>query len=156
MASTTSSNSGVHSESASSRSQPPIKEEQDVSSENVLAEKLKKDSVEDQLEEMEIEREEQEMERQMEMQEKKKYKKYVAEYTRFLKAKYFSDKTIFGGNIYDVKMTSDGQTVKASRLPPYQSFADPAGFHATTSVSKPEEETAAETSNGKQTAKKSN
>lgn len=49
------------------------------------------------MEEREIEMEEREMRRQMEMQEEKKYKKYVAEYTRFLKAKYFSDKTIFGG-----------------------------------------------------------
>lgn len=115
-----------------------------MSSENVVTEKLKKESVEDPFEEMDKE-------------EKEKYEKYVADYTRYLKAKYFSDKTIFGGNIYDVKMTSDGQTVKASRLPPYQSFADPASFHALlTSVSKPEEETTAETSNGKQTAKKSN
>ncbi|KAI5660095.1 hypothetical protein M9H77_28888 [Catharanthus roseus] len=44
MASTTS-NSGVHSESASSRSPPPVKEEQDVSSKTVVTEELKKESV---------------------------------------------------------------------------------------------------------------
>lgn len=48
-----------------------------------------------------------------------------------------------------------------NRLPPYQSFADPASFHAQTSGSKAEEEAAtaaaaAESSNGKQIAKKSN
>lgn len=41
--------------------------------------------------------EEQEIEKLMEEQELQKYDKYVAEYTRYLKAKYFSDKTIFGG-----------------------------------------------------------
>lgn len=45
----------------------------------------------------EMDLEEQEIEKLMEEQELQKYDKYVAEYTRYLKAKYFSDKTIFGG-----------------------------------------------------------
>ncbi|KAI5660101.1 hypothetical protein M9H77_28894 [Catharanthus roseus] len=143
MASTTS-NSRVHSESASSRSPPPVKEEQDVWSKTVVTEELKKESVK---------KPRLDMDGQENMD---KNEKYVADYTRYLKAKYFSDKTIFGGNIYDVKMTSDGQTVKASRLAPFESFADPAKFLAL--VSKPAEKTTAETSTtaGKQTPKKSN
>ncbi|PIM99026.1 hypothetical protein CDL12_28484 [Handroanthus impetiginosus] len=43
-------------------------------------------------------------------------------------SKYFSDKTIFGGNIYDVKSNIEGQTISAGRFPPYQSFVDPTIF----------------------------
>ncbi|KAH6774192.1 hypothetical protein C2S51_012596 [Perilla frutescens var. frutescens] len=57
-----------------------------------------------------------------------KFKKYEAEFKQYLMSKYFSDKTIFGGNIFDVKMNIDGQTITASRLPPYQSYLDPATF----------------------------
>ncbi|KAL1553934.1 hypothetical protein AAHA92_14549 [Salvia divinorum] len=57
-----------------------------------------------------------------------KFKKYEAESKQYLMSKYFSDKTIFGGNIFDVKMNIDGQTITASRLPPYQSYLDPATF----------------------------
>ncbi|GAA0146067.1 hypothetical protein LIER_36251 [Lithospermum erythrorhizon] len=57
-----------------------------------------------------------------------KFKKYEADYSRYLMSKYFSDKNIFGGNIFDVKMTMDGETIKASRLPQYASYADPVGF----------------------------
>ncbi|KAL2530852.1 uncharacterized protein Fot_23453 [Forsythia ovata] len=57
-----------------------------------------------------------------------KFQKYEADYKRYLMSKYFSDKTIFGGNIFDVKMNIDGQTITASRLPPYQSYLDPANF----------------------------
>ncbi|KAK4405959.1 hypothetical protein Sango_0602400 [Sesamum angolense] len=32
------------------------------------------------------------------------------------------------GNIFDVKMNIDGQNITASRLPPYQSYLDPATF----------------------------
>ncbi|CAK9147889.1 unnamed protein product [Ilex paraguariensis] len=59
-----------------------------------------------------------------------KFKKYEADYTRRLKAKYFSDKNIYGGNIFDVKLTIDGENIKASRWPGYQSYADPASFLA--------------------------
>lgn len=73
-----------------------------------------------------------------------KFKKYEADYTRRLKAKYFSDKTIFGGkkqhqlrglvhsrnvfnimehvilagNIFDEKITVDGLNIKASKYVP--------------------------------------
>ncbi|GFP83413.1 hypothetical protein PHJA_000484700 [Phtheirospermum japonicum] len=58
-----------------------------------------------------------------------KFKRYEAEFKQYLMSKYFSDKTISGGNIFDVKMNIDGQTITASRLPPYQSYLDPATFN---------------------------
>ncbi|CAA0817455.1 Unknown protein [Striga hermonthica] len=58
-----------------------------------------------------------------------KFKRYEAEFRQYLMSKYFSDKTISGGNIFDVKMNIDGHTITASRLPPYQSYLDPATFH---------------------------
>ncbi|KAL6522786.1 hypothetical protein OROHE_016633 [Orobanche hederae] len=58
-----------------------------------------------------------------------KFKRYEAEFKQYLMSKYFSDKTIYGGNIFDVKMNIDGQTITASRAPPYQSYLDPATFN---------------------------
>ncbi|XP_027125438.2 uncharacterized protein [Coffea arabica] len=140
MASTSASNSGLHSESASSPSLPPNKEEQDVSSENgALLEPKKEEPSKD-------------MDNQ---EDKKKYENYVTQMTSYVTAKYFSDKTLYGGNIYDVKVNTDGQTVKASRLPPHQSYADPVSFHELlNSVAKSEEETSADASNGKHSGKK--
>ncbi|KAK3026851.1 hypothetical protein RJ639_042351 [Escallonia herrerae] len=57
-----------------------------------------------------------------------RFKKYEAEYTRRLKAKYFSDKDIYGGDIFDQKITIDSHTIKASRWPATKSYADPASF----------------------------
>ncbi|KAL7105603.1 hypothetical protein ACP275_07G053700 [Erythranthe tilingii] len=80
-----------------------------------------------------------------------KFKRYEAEFRQYLMSKYFSDKNIFGGNIFDVKMNIDGQTITASRLPPYQSYLDPATFDALISKeSGPSAETpTTSTSNGK-------
>ncbi|XP_031104927.1 uncharacterized protein LOC116009885 [Ipomoea triloba] len=64
-----------------------------------------------------------------------KFKRYEAEYTQHLMSKYFSDKTIFGGNIFDVKMTIDGEPIKVSRFPGYLSYADPANFQDESSSS---------------------
>ncbi|XP_019189747.1 PREDICTED: uncharacterized protein LOC109184161 [Ipomoea nil] len=66
-----------------------------------------------------------------------KFKRYEAEYTQHLMSKYFSDKTIFGGNIFDVKMTIDGEAIKVSRFPGYLSYADPANFQDESSSSSP-------------------
>ncbi|MCD9645746.1 hypothetical protein HAX54_034931 [Datura stramonium] len=69
-------------------------------------------------------------------------------------SKYFSDKTIFGGNIFDVKTTEDGETIKVSRFPGYQSYADPANFNdGSSSESKPTSETPSNVAKGKQTSK---
>ncbi|CAI9113399.1 OLC1v1013995C3 [Oldenlandia corymbosa var. corymbosa] len=99
------SNSGLHSESASSQSLlPPKDEQQDVSSQKAPLELKKEETPKEELFAIMDNREE-----------KEKFERYFAEMTDYLTAKYFSDKTMFGGNIYDVKVTTDGQTVKASR-----------------------------------------
>ncbi|KMT10871.1 hypothetical protein BVRB_5g113680 isoform B [Beta vulgaris subsp. vulgaris] len=55
-----------------------------------------------------------------------KYEKYEASYASYLRAKYFSDKDIYGGEIYDLAVTVGNETVKASRWSPTRSYADPA------------------------------
>ena len=42
------------------------------------------------------------------LENKEKHQKYVADYTRYLKAKYFSDKTIFGGKMFLYEMPQLG------------------------------------------------
>ncbi|XP_059299825.1 uncharacterized protein LOC132052347 [Lycium ferocissimum] len=64
----------------------------------------------------------------LEREQAEKFQRYAVEGRRYLMSKYFSDKTIFGGNIFEVKMTKDGETTKMSRFPGYQSYADPANF----------------------------
>ncbi|XWS47899.1 hypothetical protein CRYUN_Cryun13aG0025500 [Craigia yunnanensis] len=54
-----------------------------------------------------------------------KYKKYEADYTRRLMAKYFSKKNFYGGNIFYEKTTIDSETILSSRWPCTRSFADP-------------------------------
>ncbi|XVE56741.1 hypothetical protein DITRI_Ditri04bG0035300 [Diplodiscus trichospermus] len=54
-----------------------------------------------------------------------KYKKYEADYTHRLMAKYFSKKNFYGGNIFDEKTTIDSETILSSRWPCTRSFADP-------------------------------
>ncbi|WCJ35783.1 hypothetical protein M5689_017017 [Euphorbia peplus] len=54
-----------------------------------------------------------------------KYRKYEAEYTRRLMGKYFSKKNLYGDNIFDGKMTIEGQTIMSSRWPSTRTFADP-------------------------------
>ncbi|KAM3318889.1 hypothetical protein P3S67_006089 [Capsicum chacoense] len=64
----------------------------------------------------------------MDSEDVEKFKKIETETRKYLISKYFSDKTIFGGNVFDVKMGINGEEVKASRFPGYQSYADPANF----------------------------
>ncbi|CAH9095718.1 unnamed protein product [Cuscuta epithymum] len=73
--------------------------------------------------------------RLLEEAQNEKFKRYEAECTQYLMSKYFSDKTIFGGNIFDVKMTIDGEPIKVSRFPGYLSYADPANFQDESSCS---------------------
>ncbi|KHG27370.1 Tetratricopeptide repeat 12 [Gossypium arboreum] len=54
-----------------------------------------------------------------------KYKKFEADYTRRLMAKYFSKKNFYGGNVFDEKTTIDSETILSSRWPCTRSFADP-------------------------------
>lgn len=85
-----------------------------------------------------------------------KYKKYEADYTRRLLAKYFSKKNFYGGNIFDEKTTIDSETILSSRWPCTRSFADP--VHAFDDQSNggsiSEAETPTNISNGKLPLKK--
>uniref|UniRef100_A0A7N0R863 Uncharacterized protein n=1 Tax=Kalanchoe fedtschenkoi TaxID=63787 RepID=A0A7N0R863_KALFE len=84
-----------------------------------------------------------------------KYKKLEADYTHYLNAKYFSNKDIFGGIIFDEKTAINNGTIKSSRWPGTRSYADPLqAFEEQTSNSPTSgPETPANTSNGKHTAK---
>lgn len=87
----------------------------------------------------------------MENEQVEKFKRYEVEARRYLMSKYFSDKTIFGGNIFDVKMGINGEQVKVSRFPGYQSYADPANFNddsSSDSVSTVETSSQTQSANG--------
>ncbi|XP_004299268.1 PREDICTED: uncharacterized protein LOC101302358 [Fragaria vesca subsp. vesca] len=87
----------------------------------------------------------------------KKFKKYEADYTRWLTAKYFSNKTLYGGNIFDGNMTIQDEVIKSSRWPCTRSYADPVqGFEDQTgscSTSTTTAETSPNLSNGKHPVK---
>ncbi|KAF5197060.1 hypothetical protein FRX31_013347 [Thalictrum thalictroides] len=53
-----------------------------------------------------------------------KFQKYQADYARYLRAKYFSGKNLYGGNIYE-EVTVDNIIVKTSRWPCTRSFTHP-------------------------------
>ncbi|CAM8929698.1 unnamed protein product [Rhodiola kirilowii] len=80
-----------------------------------------------------------------------KYRKLEAEYTHYLNAKYFSNKDIFGGIIFDEKTAINNGTIKSSRWPGTRSYADPIqAFEEQTSNSPTSApETPINTSNGK-------
>ncbi|KAL0388346.1 UNVERIFIED_CONTAM: hypothetical protein Sradi_2716400 [Sesamum radiatum] len=127
-AAASSSNSVANSQSSTNHS-PLVKHEQpqDVSSEIMDSKEVKTEPMEDS---KEVKREP--VEESIYIMDSKehieKFKRYEAEFKQYLMSKYFSDKTIFGGNIFDVKMNIDGQNITASRLPLYQSYLDPATF----------------------------
>ncbi|GMN61690.1 hypothetical protein TIFTF001_030780 [Ficus carica] len=86
-----------------------------------------------------------------------KFKKYEADYTRRLMAKYFSKKNLYGGNVFDENTTIDDELIKSSRWPCTRSYADPvqAFEDQNNSESVPIIETApANISNGKHPPKK--
>ncbi|XP_062027135.1 uncharacterized protein LOC133743284 [Rosa rugosa] len=86
-----------------------------------------------------------------------KFKKYEADYTRWLTAKYFSKKTLYGGNIFDENMIIQDEVIKSSRWPCTRSYADPVqGFEDQTSSCSPSTttaETSPNLSNGKHPVK---
>ncbi|XP_030521880.1 uncharacterized protein LOC115734980 [Rhodamnia argentea] len=86
-----------------------------------------------------------------------KYRKYEADYTQRLMAKYFSKKTIYGGDIFDEKLTIDGEVIKSSRWPYTRSYADTVNSFEDQSWSDSASaaETAMTISNGKHPLKKS-
>ncbi|PWA91523.1 hypothetical protein CTI12_AA050180 [Artemisia annua] len=85
-----------------------------------------------------------------------KLDKYEAKYAAYLKAKYFSDKDIYGGEIFQEKVNIDGMTIRASRDAGTRSYADPLAYwnekfgHIETQT-----EQATNLSNGKHSSKKS-
>ncbi|OVA10270.1 hypothetical protein BVC80_1245g18 [Macleaya cordata] len=54
-----------------------------------------------------------------------KYKKYEADYVRRIKAKYFSKKNLYGGNIFENETVIENDVIKSSRWPCTRSFTDP-------------------------------
>ncbi|KAJ7978795.1 tRNA(Ile2) 2-agmatinylcytidine synthetase TiaS (tRNA(Ile2)-agm2C synthetase) like [Quillaja saponaria] len=85
-----------------------------------------------------------------------RFKKYEADYTHRLMAKYFSKKTLYGGNIFDENMTIEDEIIKSSRWPctwsyadPVQAFEDPNSSGSTSTAEAPNN-----ISNGKHTTKK--
>ncbi|XP_010322600.1 uncharacterized protein [Solanum lycopersicum] len=64
------------------------------------------------------------LESDMKKKDIEKFKKYEIEGNKYLIPTCFSDKTISGGNIFDVKTTKDGETSKVSRFPGHQSYAN--------------------------------
>ncbi|KAE8125016.1 hypothetical protein FH972_019854 [Carpinus fangiana] len=91
-----------------------------------------------------------------------KFKKYEADYTCRLMAKYFSKKNLYGGDIFDAEMRIDDEMIKSSRWPCTRSYADPVqGFEeqSTAAYSHEEQSTPAYSqgvSNGKLPVKKNN
>ncbi|KAL4584164.1 hypothetical protein LXL04_008755 [Taraxacum kok-saghyz] len=84
-----------------------------------------------------------------------KMKNLEAQYANYLKAKYFSDKDIYGGNIFEEK-TIDGMTIKISSDDCTRSYADPVGYwNEKYATSGTPTEITANLSNGKQSSKKS-
>ncbi|XP_061341872.1 uncharacterized protein LOC133288181 [Gastrolobium bilobum] len=87
-----------------------------------------------------------------------RFRKYDAEYTRRLMAKYFSAKTVYGGNIFDEQITLCDEIIKSSRLPCFRSYADPVvGLEEQCSNgSTPPTDTQGNIPNGKHMVKKNN
>ncbi|XP_073308996.1 uncharacterized protein [Primulina huaijiensis] len=124
--------SATHSSLA--RVEPP-----DESKEIMGSEEQSKESIKDPIDIMEVD------------EPTEKLQRYEADYKQYLMSKYFTDKTIFGGNIFDVKMNIDGHTTTAARLPPFQSYLDPVSFDDQNNKGSvpPAETTAGSNSDGK-------
>ncbi|CAI9261938.1 unnamed protein product [Lactuca saligna] len=88
-----------------------------------------------------------------------KLKNYEAQYANYLKAKYFSDKDIYGGNIFEEKTTIGGMTIRASSEAGTRSYEDPVGYwnekYAPRIEPSTETTTATNLSNGNHSSKKS-
>ncbi|CAN4088313.1 unnamed protein product [Withania somnifera] len=124
----------------SSAPQSPPPQQQEVPTPTVVD--VKKEVIEDPLDDMES-------------QQFEKFKRIEAETRRYLMSKYFSDKTIFEGNIFDIKMGINGEQVKVSRFPGYQSYADPVNFNDDSrSDSVSTVETPSQIANGQQPSQK--
>ncbi|KAL8227744.1 hypothetical protein R6Q57_015328 [Mikania cordata] len=84
-----------------------------------------------------------------------KLKNYKARFAAYLKAKYFSDKDIYGGEIFEEKEIIDGVTIRASSEAGTRSYADPLAYWNEKFAHKDlETDTNADLSNGKHSTKK--
>ncbi|KAB2633721.1 hypothetical protein D8674_029968 [Pyrus ussuriensis x Pyrus communis] len=89
---------------------------------------------------------------------REKFKKYEADYSRWLTAKYFSKTNLYGGDIFDESVTIHDQVIKSSRWPRTLSYADPVQFleeQNSFSTFTTTAETSPTISNGKHLVKKS-
>ncbi|KAM2076507.1 hypothetical protein COP2_040417 [Malus domestica] len=89
---------------------------------------------------------------------REKFKKYDADYSRWLTAKYFSKTNLYGGDIFDESVTIHDQVIKSSRWPCTLSYADPVQFleeQNSFSTFTTTAETSPGISNGKHLVKKS-
>ncbi|KAI3785633.1 hypothetical protein L1987_44757 [Smallanthus sonchifolius] len=85
-----------------------------------------------------------------------KLKNYEARFAAYLKAKYFSDKDIYGGELFEVKAIIDGMTIRVSSEAGTRSYADPRAYwNEKFSHKEPETETSTNLSNGKHSTKNS-
>ncbi|XP_076914409.1 uncharacterized protein LOC143573405 isoform X2 [Bidens hawaiensis] len=85
-----------------------------------------------------------------------KLKKYEARFAAYLKAKYFSDKDIYGGDLFEEKATIGGMTIRASSEAGTRSYADPLAYWNEKFAQKePKTEISVSLSNGKHSSEKS-
>ncbi|KAL8250550.1 hypothetical protein R6Q59_034243 [Mikania micrantha] len=84
-----------------------------------------------------------------------KLKNYEAGFAAYLKAKYFSDKDIYGGEIFEEKEITDGVTIRASSEAGTRSYADPLAYWNEKFAHKElETDTNTDLSNGNHSSKK--
>ncbi|KAK1433662.1 hypothetical protein QVD17_10576 [Tagetes erecta] len=82
-----------------------------------------------------------------------KLNNYEAKFAAYLKAKYFSDKDIYGGELFEEKKTIDGMTIRVSSEAGTKSYADPLAYWNEKFAT--ENETSTNLSNGKHSSMKS-
>ncbi|CAJ1974891.1 unnamed protein product [Sphenostylis stenocarpa] len=85
-----------------------------------------------------------------------RFRKYDNEYAYRLVAKYFSNKNIYGGNIFDVQLRVNDELINSSGFACYRSYADPVvGYEDQSSNgSTPPADSQASIPNGKHVVKK--
>lgn len=85
-----------------------------------------------------------------------RFRKYNDDYTHRLLSKYFSTNGFYGGNIFDVQITIDGEVIKSSSLSCLKTYTDPVvGFEEQCSNgSTPPADSQANLPNGKHVVKK--
>ncbi|XP_027901960.1 uncharacterized protein LOC114162314 [Vigna unguiculata] len=85
-----------------------------------------------------------------------RFRKYDNDYAHRLVGKYFSNKNLYGGNVFDVQLRVKDEMINSSGLTCYRSYADPVvGFEDQSSNgSTPPADSQASIPNGKHVVKK--